>query len=216
MSIFFFAVIFLGEVTAMGRRIRHDSGFAFGQFRAQLILLVSFLGGGLIGTLFPWVMSWESKLFLRDYLVDYLGLFREEILRGSFPALLWDALSFYFLLLLLGFVFLGVLGIPLLCFVQGFFLAFGCACFWHVFGSSGLLPAFALFGLPSLFWAPVLFLVGAGGFVNALPQSGSRFDLFSLRRAVVCFGALLSCVLFEYWVVPILLCTSAKIVFGTR
>ena len=199
----------------MGRRIRHDPGFTFGQFRAQVILLVSFLSGGLIGTLFLWFMSWDTKLILRDYLVDYLGLFREEILRGSFPALLWDAVSFYLLLLLLGFVLLGVLGIPLLCFVQGFFLAFGCACFWHVFGSSGLLPAFALFGLPSLFWAPVLFLLGASGFVNAMAQSGRRFDLFSLRRAAVCFASLLGCVLFEYWVVPILLRTSAKIIFGT-
>ena len=116
---------------------------------------------------------------------------------------------------------LGVAGFPLLFGVRGFFLAFSSACFWRIFGPRGLFPAFILFELPALLWAPALFIQGVPGFLSSqrlLRRSlgagggGASLNGAFWCRVGLCAGLSLGAGLLEYWVVPVLLRAAARFV----
>ena len=98
-------------------------------------------------------------------------------------------------------------------------LAFPAACFLRVFGGRGLLPAFALFGLPALLWAPALFLLGTSGFCSSrrllgrtLGEGGGSLFPVNWYQAGVCLCLSLTAGLLEFWVVPVLLRGMTRVV----
>lgn len=192
-----------------------------GQSAALLILGGFFLLGGAVGGVFAGLADGDGALALGGYLRDYLTLAARGTVARSLLPLLWEQLRYFLAALVLGLTALGVAGLPLLFVVRGFFFSFSVGCFFRVFGSAGLLPALALFGIPALVWAPGFFLAGVQGLSNArclLRRSldGGRPDLPCGQpsywvRAGFCCVLFLLCGALEYMVVPVLLRAAARV-----
>ena len=128
---------------------------------------------------------------------------------------LWEQGKSLLAALLLGMTALGVLGLPLLFGVRGFFFTFSAACFCRVFGAGGVLSGFILFALPALLWAPALFLAGTQSLRSSRQLLGRALGeertgpVFGRPAywctAGLCAGLTLAGGLLEYWVVPVLL-----------
>ena len=186
---------------------------------ALVVLAIAFFIGGAAGCILAALSGGAGAEDLSRYLVDYLTLARGGQLSRSLWPVLWGQVRYLLAALLLGLTILGMVGFPILFCVRGFFFSFPVACFCRVFGSRGLFPAFLLFGLPALLWAPALFLIGVSGFLSArqmlslgegrggLPLSGAYWC-----RAGLCVGLSLAAGLLEYWVVPVLLRGTVRLV----
>lgn len=205
----------------MGVRIRKKWDLLSEQAGTLAILAVCFLLGGAVGSLFASLSSGAGAQELSGYLTGYLTLASEEGVPRSLWPILWGQLKGSLSVLVLGLTGLGVIGLPLLFGVRGFFFTFSVACFFRIFGGRGFFPAFLLFGLPALLWAPALFLMGVPGFLSAqrqlrrslgegrgeFPVSGAYWS-----RAGLCVGLSLAAGLLEFWVVPVLLRAAARVV----
>lgn len=206
----------------MGKRIRKKWDLPSEQGVSLLALGSSFLLGGCVGCLTAALSSGEGAGILCEYLSDYLILAGQGGLPSELWPALWGQLKYLLAVMVLGFTVIGVLGIPLLMGIRGFFLAFSAACFVRVFGSAGAFPAFILFGLPALLWAPALFLAGVQSWSGALAllhrmigdggRRGFYLGTLDWGRAGLCVGLTLGCGLLEYWVVPVLLRAAARVV----
>lgn len=191
------------------------------QGRALVVLSIAFLMGGMAGCVLAALSGGAGAEELSRYLVDYLTLTQDGQLSRSLWPVLWGQVRYLMAALLLGLTALGLAGFPLLFGVRGFFVSFPAACFCRVFGARGLFPAFILFGLPALLWAPALFLLGVSGFLSAqqllrralgegrggLPLNGAYWC-----RAGLCVGLALAAGFLEYWVVPVLLQETAQVI----
>lgn len=196
----------------MGMRKKWD--LPSGQCRALVVLAIAFLMGGMAGCVLAALSGGAGAEELSRYLVDYLTLTQGGQLSRSLWPVLWGQVKYLLAALLLGLTALGMAGFPVLFCVRGFFFSFPVACFCRVFGDRGLFPAFILFGLPALLWAPALFLIGVSGFLSAQQLLGERRGGLSLSgaywcRAGLCVGLALAAGLLEYWVVPVLLRETA-------
>ncbi len=215
MSIFFLSLIGCHEVTAMGKRI--GKKWDLQGSGALWALCLCFLLGGAAGCLFAGAAGGESARALSAYLTGYLTLAQDGTVPRSFLALLWARLRELLAAAALGVTVVGVVCLPVLFAARGFLFAFSVGCFCRVFGGPGLFPAFCLFGLPALLWAPALFLVGSQGLswgVSALSRGEARGlagGVFWVRSALGLILALL-CVLLEYFTVPTLLRAASHIV----
>ena len=206
----------------MGKRVGRKWDLPWDQGSALGILSVCFLLGGVAGCFFAALSDGEGVLELGRYLEDYLLLAGEGGVSGGFWPVIWSRLKYPLAAMVLSATAFGVVGLPVLMGIQGFFLSFSVGCFCRVFGGAGLLPAFALFGLPALLWAPALLLVGVPGLqrsrtlLNRVLNGGGKSaagcnrELWS--RAGLCVGLSLGCALLEYWVVPVLLEACARVV----
>ena len=191
------------------------------QSRALAVLAVAFLFGGVAGCVLAALSGESGAEELGRYLVDYLTLYQDGQLSRSLWPVLWGQVKYLLAALLLGLTALGLVGFPILFSVRGFFVSFPVACFCRIFGARGLFPAFILFGLPALLWAPALFLMGVSGFFSSqqllrrvlgesrgvLPLSGTYWC-----RAGLCAGLALAAGFLEYWVVPVLLRETAQVI----
>lgn len=205
----------------MGMRIRKKWDLPSEQTVALVMLAAAFLLGGITGSVFVSMSSEAGAQELSGYLTGYLALAETEELPRGLWQVLWGQLKFFLAALALGLTGLGVIGLPVLFGVRGFFFTFPVACFFRVFGVSGFFPAFLLLGLSALLWAPALFLIGVPGFLSAqrqlrrsmgegrgeIPTSGAYWS-----RAGLCVGLSLAAGLLEFWVVPVLLRAGARIV----
>ena len=205
----------------MGIRIRKEWDLPSEQYRALVVLAIAFLIGGVSGCILAALSGGAGAEELSRYLADYLTLIQGGQLSRSLWPVLWGQVKYLLAALLLGLTALGLAGFPILFGVRGFFLSFPVACFCRVFGERGLFPAFILFGLPALLWAPALFLIGVSGFLSAqqllrrvlgegragLPLNGAYWC-----RAGLCAGLALAAGLLEYWVVPVLLRETARVI----
>ena len=143
----------------MGVRIRKKWDLLSEQSVALAVLSTAFLLGGGLGCLFAALAGEDGRAELGSYLTRYLSLAREGQLPRELWPLLWGQLKYALLALVLSLTALGVVGLPVLFGVRGFFFSFSVACFCRVFGGQGLFPAFVLFGLSALLWASALFMV---------------------------------------------------------
>lgn len=205
----------------MGIRIRKKWDLPSEQGRALVVLAIAFLIGGMAGCILASLSGGAGAEELSRYLVDYLTLTQGGQLSRSLWPVLWGQVKYSLAAVLLGLTALGLAGFPVLFGVRGFFFCFPVACFCRVFGERGLFPAFILFGLPALLWAPALFLTGVSGFLSAqqllrrllgegrggLPLSGAYWC-----RAGLCVGLAMAAGLLEYWVVPVLLRETAQVI----
>ena len=191
----------------MGKRTMINADLPLAQFRVQFLLSAFFVFGGLIGVLFLRFLAPAEGASLCGYLSDYLKLVGHGGSYGSWWSFLWEGLRLYLAILIFGFAVWGMVGLPVLFLERGFFLAFGSACFWRVYGVRGLIPSFVLFGIPALLWAPVLFLMGTSGLIRAqnLLHGTSVRDSFFLRRSLACLCLVFAWILAECFVVPVLL-----------
>lgn len=203
----------------MRMRIRKKWDLPSEQDGALLVLALAFLLGGAAGCVLAALSGGDGADELGRYLVDYLTLARNAQLSREPWQVLWGQVKYLLAALLLSTTTLGLAGFPLLFGIRGFFLSFPAACFFRIFGVRGLFPAFILFGLPALLWAPALFLVGVSGFLSSkqLLSMGEGRGALSLSAAFWCRTALCMCLtllagLLEYWVVPVLLRGASQVI----
>lgn len=206
----------------MGVRLRKKWDLPSEQRAALAILGTLFLLGGGAGCLFAALSDGEGAEELSGYLSGYLELAGGAGAPHDLWASLWGQMKYQLAAVVLGLTALGTVGLPVLFGVRGFLFSFSAACFVRVFGGRGLIPAFALFGLPALLWAPALFLTGTPGLLTA--QKLLRRSLGEERggpllldkslwvRAGGSLGLGLSAGLLEYWVVPVLLRAASRVV----
>lgn len=185
-----------------------------------VILLTSlFLLGGAAGCLMSsWVGGGGSD-GLAEYIRSYLLTAQEGTGSApSVPALLWDVFRYPAAVWALGFTALGLVGIPAVFAVRGFFLSFAISSFVRMFGGYGLMLAAVVFGIPSAFSIPVLFVLGSQGWVasRSLAErlSGGRrrtspYDRPYWGRCGMCAAGLLLCVWVEQFVTVRLLAAMA-------
>ena len=206
----------------MGKGVGKKWDLPWDQGGALGLLSLCFLAGGAAGCLFAALSDGQGAQALGDYLADYLLLAGEGEVLGGLWSILRNRLQYLLAALILGETAFGVVGLPILFGVRGFFLCFSVGCFCRVFGGAGLLPAFSLFGLPALLWVPALFLAGvqglqrSRGLLNRALGTGGRVQQAPwgelLPRAGLCVGLTVGCGLLEYWVVPVLLAAFARVV----
>ena len=105
----------------MGMRIRKKWDLLSEQAGTLAILAVCFLLGGAVGSLFASLSSGAGAQELSGYLTGYLTLASEEGVPRSLWPILWGQLKGSLSVLVLGLTGLGVIGLPLLFGVRGFF-----------------------------------------------------------------------------------------------
>ncbi len=206
----------------MGMRIRKKWDLPSEQSGALALLAVAFFVGGAAGCLLAGLSGGAGAEELGSYLTGYMALARDGSLPRGLWTVLWGQVKYLLAALILSVTALGVVGLPVLFGVRGFFLSFSAACFCRVFGGKGLLPALVLSGLPALLWAPAMFLTGVPGLLSA--QQLLRRSVGDGRggaplnsggcwcRAGVCAGLTLGAGLLEYWVVPVLLRGLSRVI----
>ncbi len=181
---------------------------------ALVVTAIFFTLGGLVGC-FLGLWSAESGV---EAMAGYLDRFFAVAGEGALCApegftLLWRAARWPLGAFLLGFTALGLLGIPVLAFLRGFFLAFSIASFTQAYGQIGLAAAFFLLGVPALVCVPAFLLLATQSFAAAcclagraagqgrreLPYRRDYFLRCGVCAALVCIGLLL-----ERYLVPVL------------
>ena len=184
---------------------------------ALVVTAAFFTLGGLAGCLLAFRMGDVGLEAMSAYLDHFLTVARAGGLEiPALPELLWRTLRWPAAAVLLGFSAIGLLGIPLLSCMRGFFLAFSIASFAVAYGYSGLTMAFFLLGIPALLAVPAFFVLAAQSFSAAYVSAGKtgwreqpfrREFVFrsGVCAAVVCVGLLL-----ERYLVPALVAGAAE------
>ena len=167
------------------------------QGRSPLFLLcICFLLGTLLGSVFAAIGGSHPQLAER--LTDF---FQSAVQSGlpdvSIWRIIWEAICWPVLLILLSFGPLGLIGIPCTFLVRGFLLGYACAGFVAMFGVIGLAWNIAVFGASALLLLPVFLRVGHWAFSFTckknlhldIPSSSqlSTSSLFSFGALVVLF-----------------------------
>lgn len=205
-------------------RVKQKWDLPLEQRIALAVLSAAFLLGGAAGCLLAALSDGAGGAELGSYLTGYLELAREGTLPRGLWSLLWGQAKYLLAVLALGLTALGLVGIPILFGLRGFFFSFSASCFCRVFGRRGLLPAFFLFGLPALLWVPALFLSGVPGLLSARQllrrTPGEGRGVISLNgawwcRTGLCAGLALASGLLEYWAVPVLLRAAARVILSS-
>lgn len=178
---------------------------------ALIVTAAFFTLGGLLGCLLAFRAEGSGAEAMREYLAVFLTQARAgELASPETLSLLWRTFRWPLAAFLLGLTALGVLFLPLLSALRGFFLAFSVASFARAFGRGGVGIAFLLLGATGLVAVPVFFLLTVQGFSSSVRlaawsgqgRRGPPYDLASLRRCGACAAALSVCALLECYLVP--------------
>lgn len=186
-----------------------------GEETSSLILVsVFFAVGSLFGCFLAFRASQRGGEALSVYLERFLSAAQDSALTApSLFSVIWRSLRWLLGAFLCGFTALGLLGIPVLSWLRGFLLSFSVASFARLYGHMGLRLAFVLLGLTGLVCVPVFFLLTTQSFAAARRLAAGAggqgrlgrlygFDYF--LRFGLGLGAILVCVLMEYYGVPLL------------
>ena len=123
-----------------------------------LFLALFFFAGVLLGQVFSAQVPDATGDELTRYLTDFL-----KVEKSLSPQAALSAVVLYFryplAAFLLGFASIGILLLPAVTGVFGFFLSFSVCCFTASFGADGVLLALAVFGLRSAVTLPCYFLL---------------------------------------------------------
>ena len=181
---------------------------------ALIVSSAAFLLGGLVGCLLAACVDGMGNDALKAYLEEFLATAGAGM--AGPPAILptvWQVLRWPLAAVALGFTALGILGVPVLFVARGFLLSFSIAAFVRMFGDTGCLLAFLLFGVPGSVAVPVFFVLGVQSQLSARHlalrgQGDGRRGGFYGRACFVRYGlcacALCVCILLEYLAVPAL------------
>ena len=184
-----------------------------GSLPRLVLLALCFAGGVFFGQVQAGRVPEDVGEQLGAYLRDYVRLERTASPDAVLPAL---ALYFRYPLLafLLGFSAVGVVLLPCLTVVFGFFLSFSVCCFTAAFGADGLLVALAVLGWRCLVTLPCYFLLAVPGWGLAAGLAAVSFGRGQRpppagrawwRRAALCGAVLLAGVCVELALPPALL-----------
>lgn len=185
---------------------------------ALVVTAAFFALGGLVGCLLAFQTKSDGAAAMAAYLDQFLSTAQEHSLElPSFPGLLWRGFRWPLATFIVGFSTFGLIGIPILSSLRGFFLAFSIGSFALSYGHSGLALAFFLLGIPGLFAIPAFLLMATQSFLTSWALSGQesrRRESFSYRnhfiRYGLCVAAVCVSLLIERYLVPALIAGSAQ------
>lgn len=181
-----------------------------------LPLAISFFLGTVVGCLWAGGVAEAESGTLTAYIEGYLTAARSGALTvPSLFSLLWETFRWPLLTWILAFTAIGVIGIPVLFALRGFFLAFAVASFVRVLGGAGGVLAVLLFGITGLLTIPVLFVLGTQGLTACCAlgarllgekrRGGTPYGRAYFLRSGICFFVLFVSVCVEQTVLPALL-----------
>lgn len=187
---------------------------AEGVVSALVVTAAFFTLGTIVGCLLAFGVTESGAEALNAFLERFLSLAKDGgmVFPDFFP-LLWRCIRWPLAAFLLGFSAIGLMGIPVLSGLRGFFLAFSAASFSRAYGQTGLTAAFLLIGIPAIAAIPAFFLLSVQSFSSAcvlasrssgqgrreLPYGKEYFF-----RCCLCVAALLVSLLLECDLVPFL------------
>lgn len=182
---------------------------------ALVVTAAFFALGGLVGCLSALRTADVGAGAMAAYLEQFLTSARAGGLAApAWGELLWRTLRWPLGAILLGFTALGLPGIPAICSLRGFFLAFSVASFARAYGRSGLVVALLLLGVPGTVTVPAFLLLTTQSFSAALALASraggqGRRELPYHRdyffRCGVCAAAVCAGLLMERYLVPALI-----------
>jgi hypothetical protein len=121
------------------------------EITATILLALFFIAGGILGCMTAARVGGGANDSLAVYIKGYLAAGAAgEVSAPSLFSLIWDGFRYALIAALFGFTSLGVILMPLLMAVRGFFLSFALASFVRMFGGGGLLLAMGVFGFSCL------------------------------------------------------------------
>ena len=132
---------------------------------------------------------------------------------GNLLQTIWDTFKYPFFVFILGFTFLGLIFIPILLALRGYFVSFSIGTLIKLYGVSGLGLSASIFGIQILFSFPCLFVLSLECFKLAKEQlkflSGAKYsftDIFLNKHFIytvlVCICALIFLTLIEFFITP--------------
>ena len=184
------------------------------------ILCISFfICGCIVGTFVSGLIQEGDELY--KYLSSYLSFVDAGGYDTDFFSVFVGNMKYPVFAVLLGLSIFGVLGIPLLSGVRGFFLAFSISAMVRTFGGDGVMLSLAVFGISTLFTLPCFFMLAAQGteasalllglaFKKGHQVSGSIYGRTFWIRCVVCVLAILLGSLLDKYLSAALLRLAAK------
>lgn len=186
---------------------------------ALAVTAAFFTLGGLAGCLLAFRMTDVGVGAMTDYLERFLTAAQSGGLDvPALPELLWRNLRWPLAAVLLGFSALGLLGVPVLASVRGYFMAFSIASFSRAYGHGGLAVAFFLLGIPGILSIPAFLVLSTQSFSTACALAGRSsgsgrrelpFHHDYFLRCGLCAAAICVSLLLECYLVPALLSGAA-------
>lgn len=132
---------------------------------ALVVTALFFALGSFLGLLTSSVASLDGITVMHTYLEQFLALAQEDSLsHPEFFSFLWQIIRWPIFALLFGFSALGLIGLPILNGMRGFFLAFSVGSFAQTYGHNGAVAALLLLGIPAFLSIPAFFLLSAQSF----------------------------------------------------
>lgn len=196
------------------RRARPSNDTFFG----LMVLVIFFLCGIVVGTLSASTLDDQSALALKSSMTQHLHQITNST--DASPGLVsvfWSLGRYQLFALFLSFSLLGVVCLPIVSGMKGFFLSFSIAAFIRIFGSSGLPVAFALFGTAALITIPCFFVLASQAFtistrlgksmMQRTQAKGLLRTLFPREdtlRIALCFVGVFIATLIERYLTPML------------
>lgn len=193
----------------VGKRKKWRVNLLSGDSAALIFLSGLFLLGSVIGCVGAGLFQDEQDL-VRAGVSSALS----SAIQPSLWACVRCAGGFCLFAFALSFTGFGTIGLPVLFVCRGFLLCYAIGVFYHLWGFSGLGFSLVLYGLPALFWLPVLLALGEQGLPAAwvlfCRRRGkgkfvSPYNRKFWRLCVVCTILILLCIWVEYTWVPALL-----------
>lgn len=185
---------------------------------ALVVTAVFFALGGGAGCLLAFRITGAGAEAMTAYIERFLTIAQAGGLNvPELPELFWRSTRWLLAAFLLGFSALGVLGVPVLCSVRGFFLAFSIASFSQAYGLDGLGAAFFLLGLPGLLSVPAFMLMATQSFSSSCVLAGrfgrreNPFHREYFFHCGVCVAAVCVSLLLERYLVPKLISGVAEV-----
>ena len=200
----------------MSRKVAHKSRPDKDELFGLMICTIFFACGIVVGTFSARVLDYAETLALYTSISGYINQIADATyVPPGFLSVLWATGRYHLLVLFLGSSLLGVLCLPVLSGIRGFYLSFSIAAFIRAFGPEGWPVAFALFGVGALITVPCFFLLVSQAFTSSARLGRGvlgpgRVHLRTLYhrghiiRTAICFVGILAAVLLELYVTPFL------------
>lgn len=153
-------------------------------FPRIFFLAFFFAGGVLAGNCFAGHVSDSAMQQLAEYCRQYMQLDSGGIGR-TFAATIVLYIRYPLLVVLLGFSSIGMILIPALSVLFGFFVSFSVSCFFAIFGSNGIWPALAAFGIRCAVTLPCFLMLAGPAWENAASLAALSFGRGRRTSAVI-------------------------------
>lgn len=173
---------------------------ARGRYKPLFVCSGGFLVGALAGWLLASLIDADSRAAFSDFFLGYGSALSAGKGTPSLGKILWYSGKWPLFAFLLGFTALGVVMVPFLFALRGFFLSYCIAAMARAMAGRGALFALVLFGLEGLVSLPVLFVLGTqsweaagalGGRLVYTPKIKSPYSNGYWPRCLLCMIVLL-------------------------